>query len=70
MDELFGGLSIHTKKYINFMVDRAVEKGMKDPKKGAEALMEIRNMLDTEEERDFADFSYEIAKLERGTYNE
>nr|DAG71514.1 MAG TPA: hypothetical protein [Caudoviricetes sp.] len=70
MDEMFGGLSIHTKNYINFMVDMAVEKANYDPKKAAEALIELRKSLGTDEERDFADFSYEILKMERGYYNE
>ena len=42
MDEMFGNLSVHTKNYINFMVDMAVEKAEYDPKRAAEALMELR----------------------------
>lgn len=69
MDELFENLPLHTKRYINFMVDRAIDKGLYDPQKGAVSLMELREMLETEEEKDFMDFSYEVAKMSRGVQN-
>ena len=70
MDEMFGNLSVHTKNYINFMVDMAVEKAEYDPKRAAEALMELRKSLETEEECEFMDFSFEILKMERSHYND
>ena len=70
MDEMFGNLSVHTKNYINFMVDMAVEKAEYDPKRAAEALMELRKSLETGEERECKDVSFEILKMERSHYND
>lgn len=56
MEELFANVPQRTRNHIKFWLEMAFM--CKNPEEGAKMLMDYRNSLVTEEERDFMDFCF------------
>lgn len=58
MEELYSNVPQRTRNHIKFWIDMACL--CKNPEEGAKMLMNYRNTLETEEEKEFLDFCFNV----------